>query len=557
MKKQSFLYGSAILILSAVITKIIGALFRIPLANFLGGTGMGYFSCAYGLFMPIYAISVTGLPAAVAKLTAENSALKKYSDIRKIKHVSLVIFSLTGLGSSIIIVLAAYPFCKYIAGDINAYPAVVAIAPSVFFGCIMSVYRGYYEGLRNMFPTAVSQVIEGLIKLAVGLGLAFYALKTAYEKPELFLDIIRRKDITAEQAALPYAAAAAVLGITISTVAGTLFLILRDKISGDGISYAQLKQNPAVNSFGRTAKNLLRIVIPISIGALVTNLTSLIDLATIIRSLKIAVINSPEKFARYITPELTYEMLPNFIFGSFTGLAVSVFHLIPSFTNMFGKSVLPAISEAFAENNKSHISDAIYNVIFTTGFIAVPSGIGISVLSEQILYLLFPSKTAEISVCYSSLAILGVGVIFLSLSMSLFAVFQAAGKAEIPVIIMLAGVIVKLAGNTFLVPIAGLNVSGAAISTLLCYIIIFILSITVVANTAEINIKQIALLLFKISFSALLCGLGAYLSNNILSRYFSSSLVLLVSIAVGGCIYILSTHLLGILTKSTLKMLIS
>ena len=120
MKKQSFLYGSAILILSAVITKIIGALFRIPLANFLGGTGMGYFSCAYGLFMPIYAISVTGLPAAVAKLTAENSALKKYSDIRKIKHVSLVIFSLTGLGSSIIIVLAAYPFCKYIAGDINA-----------------------------------------------------------------------------------------------------------------------------------------------------------------------------------------------------------------------------------------------------------------------------------------------------------------------------------------------------------------------------------------------------------------------------------------------------
>lgn len=557
MKKQGFLYSSAILIISAVITKIIGALFRIPLANFLGGTGMGYFSCAYGLFMPVYAVSVTGLPSAVAKLTSEYSALKQYSDVRKIKHVSIVIFSLTGLISSIIIILAAYPFCMNVAGDINACPAVMVIAPSVFFGCIMSVYRGYYEGLRNMYPTAVSQIIEGLVKLAAGLGLAYYTLDIANKNPALFLEIIKRSDITAEQAALPYAAAAAVLGITLSTAAGTLFLILRDKISGDGITSVQLKQAPAVNSFGRTAKNLLRIVVPISMGALVTNLTSLIDLATIIRSLKAAVATSPDVFSKYITTELTYEMLPNFIFGSFTGLAVSVFHLIPSFTNMFGKSVLPAISEAFAEKNKKSISSAVHNVIFTTAFIAVPSGIGISVLSDQILKLLFPSKITEIAVCSSSLAVLGIAVIFLSLSMSAFSVFQAAGKAEIPVVIMLAGVIVKLAGNTFLVPIAGLNVTGAAISTLLCYALIFILSIKTVSKLVEINTKQIAGLLFKISFCAVLCGAGAYLTENLLSKYLSSSIVLLVSIAVGGCIYIFSTYLTGVLSKSALKMLIS
>lgn len=102
MKKQSFLFGSIILVISVIISKIIGLLFKIPLANILGGTGMGYFSCAYAIFMPVYAISVTGLPAAVSRMVAENMAFERYANVRKIRRVATITFSAVGLISAFV-----------------------------------------------------------------------------------------------------------------------------------------------------------------------------------------------------------------------------------------------------------------------------------------------------------------------------------------------------------------------------------------------------------------------------------------------------------------------
>lgn len=557
MKKQGFLYGSVILILSAVIVKIIGALFRIPLANMLGGTGMGYFSCAYGIFMIIYAVSVTGLPTAVAKLTAESMALEQYKDVRQIKKISLLLFTATGLVSTAVIAFLAYPFCKYVAGNINAVPAVIAIAPSVLFGCIMSVYRGYYEGMRNMYPTAVSQIIEGMVKLISGLGLAYLTLKTAVSNHEFLIKLMELTGFRTESDLLPYAAAAAVFGITISTAFGTVFLILRDKIAGDGITREVLSKSVRSSSRRTIIKELLKIIIPVAAGSLITNLTSLIDLTTIMRSLKLAMFKAPGFFAELTGGSVAGNMIPTFIFGSFTGLAVSVFNLVPSFTNMFGKGVLPTLSAAFAEKNRKGICSSSYNVLFTTAFISMPAGIGISALSEPILYLLFPNKTAEIRVCAESLAVLGIGVVFLSLSMSVFSVLQAAGKAQIPVIIMLAGVIIKLIGNTFLVPVPELNVTGAAISTDICYIVIFIISIYELYKITKVNLSNVIKMLMKILISSLMCGATAYLTYGVVSRYISNLFSLAISIVLGALIYIITTHLSGTFTKSTLKMLIS
>ncbi len=557
MKKQGFLYGSVILILSAVIVKIIGALFRIPLANMLGGTGMGYFSCAYGIFMIIYAVSVTGLPTAVAKLTAESMALEQYKDVRQIKKISLLLFTATGLVSTAVIAFLAYPFCKYVAGNINAVPAVIAIAPSVLFGCIMSVYRGYYEGMRNMYPTAVSQIIEGMVKLISGLGLAYLTLKTAVSNPEFLIKLMELTGFRTESDLLPYAAAAAVFGITISTAFGTVFLILRDKIAGDGITREVLSKSVRSSSRRTIIKELLKIIIPVAAGSLITNLTSLIDLTTIMRSLKLAMFKAPGFFAELTGGSVAGNMIPTFIFGSFTGLAVSVFNLVPSFTNMFGKGVLPTLSAAFAEKNRKGICSSSYNVLFTTAFISMPAGIGISALSEPILYLLFPNKTAEIRVCAESLAVLGIGVVFLSLSMSVFSVLQAAGKAQIPVIIMLAGVIIKLIGNTFLVPVPELNVTGAAISTDICYIVIFIISIYELYKITKVCLSSVIKMLMKILISSLMCGATAYLTYGVACWYMSNLFSLAISIVLGALIYIITTHLSGTFTKSTLKMLIS
>ncbi|MGN0674636.1 MAG: polysaccharide biosynthesis C-terminal domain-containing protein [Oscillospiraceae bacterium] len=550
MKKQSFMLGSAILILSALISKLAGALFRIPLANMLGGTGMGYFSGAYGIFMAVYAVSVTGLPAAVAKLTAESSALERFANLRRIKSSALLFFSVTGLAFTVLMLLFACPFCLLTSG-LETVPAVIAIAPSVFFGCVTSVYRGYYEGLRNMVPTAVSQVIEGLVKLAAGLALCLLVLKN----PDKFELLGKRFG----GGILPVAAAAAVLGVTVSTAAGTLFLIIRDKLFGDGLSPVLIAETGGKNcldSRRSIISSLLKTAVPIALGALVTNLTSLIDLATIMRSLEAAINKNPEYFSS-VTDIISAAELPNFLFGSFTGLAVTVFNLVPSFTNMFGKGILPALSEAFAAKDKAKIREYTEKAMLATALVSFPSGIGISVLSGGILTTLFPSKPLETSLCTLSLSVLGIGVIFLCISSTVFAVLQAAGRPDLPVKLMLAGVAVKLSGNLLLVRIPELNIAGAAAATVLCYAAICVPAVSMLIKITDIDKRRLAGAFAKVFYCSILCGAGALLARNMLSDALHPLISLAVSIFSGVIFYIISTLLLGIITKSTLKLLIS
>lgn len=549
MKKQTFIFSSAILIFSAVAAKLIGALFRIPLANMLGGTGMGYFSGAYSVFMVVYALSVTGLPTAVAKLVAENSALGRYTNIHKIKSAALFFFGVTGLAFTVILILVAYPFCMLTAG-IETFPSVLMIAPSIFFCCITSVYRGYYEGLRNMFPTAVSQVIEGLFKLCAGLAFCVYVMHNPekFDKVSAFFGNCGTASI---------AAAAAILGITVSSAAGTIFLVIRDKLYGDGISEPQIAtQNNQRESTHTVIAKLLKIALPVAAGALVTNLTSLIDLVTITRSLSNAIEKNPDYFMK-IAPSDNISMLPNFLFGSFTGLAVTVFNLIPSFTNMFGKGILPSLSEAYTANDRRAIALNTEKALLSTAIIAVPSGFGIFALSESILGFLFSSRPIEAKLSTIPMSILGIAVIFLCISSTIFSVLQAAGKPQLPVKIMIAGVAVKLVGNIFLVSVPHLNIAGAAISTLLCYIVIFIPSIYYTIKLTNISGHNLFVNLCKLCYCSVMCTAAAKLTENILSNTINTSLVLFISIFIGVIFYILSAFLLGIFTKSTLKLLIS
>ena len=551
MKKQGFLLSSAILIFSAVLAKLAGALFRIPLANMLGGTGMGYFSSAYGIFMTVYAVSVTGLPAAVAKLTAENSALERYGNLRRVKSSALLFFSLTGLAFTAAMLLLAYHFCVYVSGSPETVPSVLAIAPSVLFGCMTSVYRGYYEGLRNMFPTAVSQILEGIVKLCAGLALCIWVLKNP--------DTVRHICTFFNCSVTAIAAAAAVFGISISSAAGTFYLILRDKLKGDGLSDEEIisTSNPNHTDSRKTiVAALLKTAVPIALGALVTNLTSLIDLVTIMRSLRSAAEKAPEFFSR-LSANVPASELPNFLFGSFTGLAVTVFNLVPSFTNMFGKGILPALSESFAAGDKLRVKLSAENAFFVTALLSFPSAAGISVLSGEILRTLFPTKPVETAACTASLTILGIAVAFLCISSTAFAILQAAGRPDLPVKLMIPGVLVKFVGNILLVPLPELNISGAAISTLLCYVVICVPAVSMATKCTKMDKSYIKGVFLKIIYCSAMCGGGALLAKNSFSQAFDGIILLFISIISGVIFYIISTILLGIITKSTLKSLIS
>ena len=425
-----FLRGSLLLTLSALIAKVCGAAFKIPLTAILGGTGMGYFSTAYGLFLPLYAVLVTGLSTAVAQPVARCAGCGDLAGARYIRRTARLLFLGTGLLGTAAAILCAKRFTLASSGGTAAYPAVLAITPAVLLCSLTAVERGYREGLCDMRPTAVSQAVEALVRLLCGLWLC----RVFMRRPPAFL---------AGYDPAAAGACGAVLGVTIGACAGWLCILPHEAKCRDSA-------HPPVK---RVLRGLLAILIPASLGALVTNLTSLIDLVTVMRTL----------------PRHTD---PTFVYGSFMGLSVTVFALVPSLTNMLAKSVLPCAAQCFARDDRAGAAVYARQVLALTGLVCIPAGCGIAVLARGALEFLFAGREAEIAASWAALRDLTPGLICLCLGTPVFSLLQAAGKPALPVWLMLPGLAVKLAGNLLLIPRFGIE--GAAVSTSLCYLVILL-----------------------------------------------------------------------------------
>lgn len=521
MKKQTFLKGSLILGISALTAKLLGALFKIPLTNLLGGTGMGYFSCAYGLFLPLYAVFVTGLSTAVARSVAACAASGDISGALRIRSVARRLFLVGGLAGTVFALLTARIFTLYTAESMEAYPAVLAIAPAVLFSCLTAVERGYHEGLCNMYPTAVSQAIEALCKLLCGLWLCHLIL----ESPELpsFLSGISREGA---------AAAAAVLGVTLSTAAGWLCTLFFSR-------KRQCSVNSKVSgSSWKIVRMLLSVLIPVALGSLVTNLTSLIDLVTVMRCFNNLITENTAAFyeGASLAPDIPTEEAAAFVYGSYMGLSVTVFNLVPSLTNMFAKGVLPCTAQAWARGDRKEAAGYAAQVLILTGIAAIPAAGGIFVLSRGILEFLYAERPAEIAAACSGLQYLAAGLIFLCLSFPVFSLLQAIGRADLPVKIMAAGVAVKLLGNLLLIPL--LYTAGAAVSTSLCYGVILILALIFLRRELKEPLAVGKAFLCMLYASAM-CAAAAWLCYSRVLPHLPQRISLLAAVACGGVVYVL------------------
>ena len=514
LKKQNFLKGSLILMLSAAAAKALGALFKIPLTNLLGGVGMSYFSCAYSLFMPIYALTVTGLSSAVARMTAQSIALGMYKNAKKVRNTALILFSAVGLVGSAVTFLLSKSFSVYSAGSTEASLAVAMISPSVFFGCIMSVERGYYEGMSNMYPTAFSQVIEGIVKVFAGLFLCGYVTKNSNEIMVYFPEITDTRAI---------AAAAGILGVTLSSAGATLFfgfMRIFGKNTFSGGENTVMKRSDIVRELAVNA-------IPTGISAVVTNLTALIDMWTVIGCIS--------HFGSRINVSVSEKEMPDFIYGSFAGIALTVFNLVPSVTNMLGKGVLPCITEAWENRDIKSLSENSMQALLASAVIAVPSAFGIAILAPEILGFLFPKQTEETEICINSLRLLMPGMVCLCVSFPLFSMLQAIGKVALPMKIMILGTVIKLIGNIILIPL--ISIDGAAVSTSLCYAVILIISLKLYIKYSGISLKIMPFAV--ILYAGAMCAGSAYLVSGVTQRLGMNGFgVLALSVAVGGIIYI-------------------
>lgn len=523
MKKQNILKGSIILMVSAVVAKAFGALFKIPLTNLLGGVGMSYFSCAYSLFLPVYALTATGLSSAVARMTARSAALGMYGNIIRIRRIALLMFTAVGLLGSAAVYLLAYPFSRLSTGGTEAVPAVLMIAPAVLFGCVTAVERGYYEGLSNMYPTALSQAAEGALKVAAGLWLC------GFVNSHGSIIMARFPSVTDIRA---LSAAAGILGVSLSSLGAAVFfalLALFTRRPHGGEEHVQSRRE--------IARELALTSLPVGISSVVTNLTAIVDMWTMIACI------SRFGCGRELPAAVAEADIPNFVYGSFAGIALTVFNLVPSVTNMLGKGALPAITAAWAERDRAALEAGTSQALVTAAALSVPSAFGLGVLSRGVLNLLFPLQSDEVEICISALRLLMPGMVCLCLSFPVFSLLQAVGKPSAPLKVMLMGTAVKLVGNLALVPLMGAD--GAAVSTSVCYGAILAAALTVYVRTTRAGLPVTPLV--KIVYAGAMCGGGAYLADGICIRMGADgAAAVLVSIGAGAALYLISLGLLSL-----------
>ena len=498
-KQQSFEYGAIILLISTLLVKVIGAVFKIPLSNLIGDLGFGYFSSAYDLFTPIYSLAMAGLPIAISRLVAENMTVGRYKDVRQTLNISKKVFFVTGLVGFALMLILIYPFVKITDPTGDTVYSLFAIAPSIFFCCVMSTYRGYYEGLRNMYPTAVSDIIEALGKLILGFGFAFVTVK-----------------LTSNVA---LAAAAAMLGITVGAMLSALYLRLRFKFNGDMISDEELNAAPEPISSKAAFKALIAIAIPVVLTSLANNVASLVDVSMVkwqlahivknnaetIREMYSASIADYNRTAEHI---LTDSGISTFLYG-IRGKAFTIYNLIPTITSVLGVSALPVLASSWMLKDKQLIKKNIDSMLKVTALISMPAGIGCIALGGRIMGLLY-SSVASVEIGGSMLQIFGFAAIFAGLSIPITSMLQAIGKQKIPVINIAIGALIKIIVNFIMVGIPSINIKGAPIGTLACYLFVFISNLIALIKYTSV-VPSIGKVFIKPLIAAVCCGVSAYL----------------------------------------------
>ncbi|MBQ3533842.1 MAG: polysaccharide biosynthesis protein [Clostridia bacterium] len=442
---QSFFGGTLVLMISGILVKIIGAFFSIPLANLYGADGNDIFISAYYVYTAMYVISSAGLPVAVSKMVSEARALGCRAEVRRIARVSLCTFVLLGSVLSLAMILLVDEICLFIGGSCRY--AILTVAPTIFFTCIISAVRGYYQGLSNMVPTAVSQIIEAMGKLIFGLGLAWYLMEAGYP-----LDIV---------------VAGAIGGVTLGTVFSALFVI----------AYALRHREETAPAEGGTCRSgkellssLIRLAIPITVGASVFSVSSLID--TFMVKLRL-------QEGCFLT-----DAAAGFTYGAY-GYAVKLFNLPLSLVTAIGVSLIPAISGALALGSRDRSVQLTESAFRLTGLLAFPCAVGLAAIPQPILEILFVSQPEACALAAPLLRLLAPAVFLAGMVSVSNPVLQATGRAGLPVIAMGSGALVKIICNYVLVGLPELGILGAPIGTSLCYLVILCINLI---NIRRLNI---------------------------------------------------------------------
>jgi len=513
LKRETFLGGAFILALAGIVSKLLGALYRIPLYPLLGDGGMGLFSMAYPIYALILVLSTTGVNVAVSKLVSSRAAQGDRAGVWSVFRTSQLLLAIMGIVFSAILFAGSRYIATDITRDPRAYLSIAAISPAIFFVSIMSAYRGLFQGLQMMTPTAISQMIEQVVRVGTMLALAFILVGGGVE----------------------YAAAGASFGAVTGAVAGLVYLLIvfnsRRSEMGLPPRGTATREKPL-----RTAIQVMTMAIPVSLASGVLGITQLVDMAVVPARLQVSGLAFDQATALY---------------GQLAGGALPLMNLPTIFSAALQVSLVPAISEAHAIGDARLISARTRTALRITLILMMPAVAGLYLLASPITGLLYGSP--EIGV---SLAALSSGVLFLAVQQVSSGVLQGLGMMTAPVKNLLWGSAVKLGLTWTLTSIPGLGVRGAAYATSAGFLVACALNLVALVSLMGADIIDLRGMLAKPAAATAAMGwvtVAGY--SRILRATGSNSVATLLAIGLGVVVYGAALAAVGGLTSRDFEMI--
>ena len=515
--RESFLKGALILSLAGVIVKIMGAFFRIPLSNLIGSIGMGYYQVVYPIYTLFLTLAVAGFPTALAKLVSEQRAVGDFKGANKTFRISYTVLFITGLISFSIFFFGAEFISTVILKNSGAYAAMVAISPALLFVPLMSSYRGYFQGRRDMTKIAVSQVIEQFFRVSLGLFLGYMLMKSY--GPEM-------------------GAAGGVLGAAIGGFASAAFLIyiyLRNtKERKAEIAHSS---HIKTESTGTILKKLLYVAIPITIGACVMPLVNMVDSVIVVRRLQVAGFDID---------------MANSLLGQLSGMAIPIVNLPVVIDQAIGMSLVPSISEAYALNQINRARKEAKTGLKTILLVVLPCTFGLAALATPIMSLLFPSIEATGPASLGTLLfVVAPSAIFLGLVYAQNGILQGMGKPMVPVMALLVGMLFKVVISYTLTGIASVNIIGSDIGTVSAYAVASIIEFIYIKKHMQLKLSPKEFII-KPLLTVITMFVVVKLSYGVTVGFLGNALATLISISIGGIVYGLVLLGIGGITKEEL-----
>ena len=549
-KPNTFFGGAAILAVGILVVKLIGMFYKIPLLNIIGEQGSADFNNAYNIYSVLLTISTAGLPVAVSKLVSEADALGRRNQVRRTFRLALALFLILGVLSFLVMFFGS----EQLAGLMNdsmAAPGIRALAPAVICVGCLSAFRGYAQGHGSMTPTAVSQIIEALCKLTVGLGLAYW--------------------LVGHGADASHAAAGAITGVTVGTIVALAYMLMNFLITR---SQEPQLADDRPDEPSTILKHLLMIAVPITISSSMVGIVTVIDTSLVQGQLQRALLENQDTWNLYgnfvdftsleealsawqaalpdgsavsmslldqyaaqaealrdqqsaltdlqsasLELHAALENISRTLYGNYSG-ALNIYNLPTSLMAAVTAAVIPAVSGALARRDRRGAGRITGSALRISALAACPMAVGLFVLGEPIMALIFPNLNPQLA--GPLLSTLGLATLFVCMMLVCNSVLQAHGFVSLPVIIMVAGGVVKIITNYNVVIQPTIGIYGAPMGNILCFALCMTLDLVVMSRVLPRRPRYIQVFAKPLAASALM-GLGAWAVYGLMSKLFEAT----------------------------------